>query len=98
MRIDQKQGGIELNGPGSAERVGTDGPGRAGQGSRSSRTDSVEVSSDARLLNQALTAASEGTGIRQDRVEEMRKKLAAGELGNDAGRLADRLIDDLTGR
>lgn len=98
MRIDQKQGASELNGPGSTEKVGTDGTGRTGQGSRSARTDSVEVSSDARLLNQALKAASEGTGIRQDRVDEMRKKLAAGELGDDANRLADRLIDDLTGR
>lgn len=98
MRIDQKQSATELNGPGSTERVGTDGPGRAGQGSRTAKTDSVEVSSDARLMNQALRAASEGTGIRQDRVDAVRKKLEAGELGNDANRLADRLIDDLTGR
>ena len=60
-----------------------------------SKTDTVEVSSDAKLMAAALKAASEPTEIRADKVEAAKQKLAAGEIGNDAGRLADRLIDDL---
>jgi flagellar biosynthesis anti-sigma factor FlgM len=59
------------------------------------KTDTVEVSSDAKLMAAALKAASEPAEIRADKVEAAKKKLAAGEVGNDAGRLADRLIDDL---
>jgi flagellar biosynthesis anti-sigma factor FlgM len=58
-------------------------------------TDKVEVSSDARLMASALKAATEPTAVRTDVVEAMKKKLAAGEIGNDSGRLADRIIDDL---
>jgi flagellar biosynthesis anti-sigma factor FlgM len=58
-------------------------------------TDTVEVSDDARLLSAALQATSEPTPIRTDKVEAMKLKLAAGEVGNDAGRLADSIIDDL---
>ncbi len=63
-------------------------PGAAG-------TDKVEVSSDAKLMAAALKASTEPTPVRADVVEAMKKKLAAGEVGNDAGRLADRIIDDL---
>ena len=57
--------------------------------------DTVEVSSDARLMSAALKAATEPTAVRTDVVERMKQKLAAGEIGNDSGRLADRIIDDL---
>ena len=57
--------------------------------------DRVEVSADARLLGQAVDAASKAPDIRQDVVERAKAKLAAGEIGNDAARLADRLIDSL---
>ena len=57
--------------------------------------DRVEVSADARLLGQAVDAAAKAPEIRQDVVERAKAKLAAGEIGNDANRLADRLIDSL---
>ena len=57
--------------------------------------DKVEVSSDAKLFAAAAKAASEPTPVRADVVEAMKQKLAAGEIGNDSGRLADRIIDDL---
>ena len=63
---------------------------RAGTGG-----DRVEVSADARLLGQAVDAANQAPDIRQEVVERAKAKLAAGEVGNDAGRLADRLIDSL---
>lgn len=57
--------------------------------------DRVEVSADARLLSAAVKAAEEAPEIRQDVVERARLKLAAGEIGNDPARLADRIIDSL---
>lgn len=66
-------------------------------GAGAKKGDRVEVSSDAQLLSAALTAASETPAIRQDVVERAKEKLAKGELGNDAGRLADALIDDVLG-
>jgi flagellar biosynthesis anti-sigma factor FlgM len=57
--------------------------------------DRVEVSADARLLGKAVEAASKAPEIRQDVVDRAKAKLAAGQVGNDAGRLADRLIDSL---
>ena len=59
--------------------------------------DRVEVSNDARLMSTALQEASKGPAIRQDVVERARQKLAAGEVGNDPLRLADRMIDSLLG-
>ena len=58
-------------------------------------TDKVEVSSDAKLFAAAVRATSEPTPVRADVVEAMKQKLAAGEIGKDSGRLADRIIDDL---
>lgn len=57
--------------------------------------DRVEVSADARLLGKAVDAAAKAPEIRQDVVDRAKAKLAAGEIGNDPGRLADRLIDSL---
>jgi len=57
--------------------------------------DRVEVSADAVLLGKAVDAAAKAPEIRQDVVERAKAKLAAGEIGNDAARLADRLIDSL---
>lgn len=59
--------------------------------------DRVEVSSDARLMSTALQEASKSPAIRQDVVDRARQKLAAGEVGNDPLRLADRMIDSLLG-
>ena len=59
--------------------------------------DTVAVSPDARLLAEALKGAGESPAIRSDVVEAMKQKLAAGEIGSDSGRLADRIIDDLLG-
>lgn len=60
-----------------------------------SSTDRVDVSPDAKLMAAALKATSEAQPVRADVVEAMKQKLAAGEIGKDSGRLADRIIDDL---
>ena len=47
--------------------------------------DTVQLSADAALANDAVKAANESPDIRTDLVERMRALLAAGELGSDAG-------------
>lgn len=79
VQTDRVQGGRDQ------ARVGA-----GGQGG-----DRVNVSDDARLLSAAVAAAEKAPEIRQEVVERARLKLAAGEIGNDAGRLADRIIDSL---
>ena len=60
--------------------------------------DRVRVSPEGELVASALKAAGEAPDIRQDVVDQARLKLAAGEIGQDAGRLADSLIDHLLSR
>ena len=60
-----------------------------------SRGDLVELSPQAQLVGRAVHTASAGPAVREDKVEGARQKLAAGEIGQDAERLADRLIDHL---
>jgi flagellar biosynthesis anti-sigma factor FlgM len=98
MRIDHKginPGAVSLE---STERAEAEK--RTGQAAAVGRQggDTIELSSDAKLLHSALKAAAESPAIRADKVEEARQKLAAGELGRDTGRLADRVIDALLER
>lgn len=79
-QADRVQGGREQSRP---------------EGSGAASGDRVEVSADARLLSRAVAAAEQAPEIRQDVVERARQKLAAGEIGNDPARLADRIIDSL---
>lgn len=58
-------------------------------------SDRVDVSPAGSLVSQAMHQANTSPDVRQDLVERMRQKLAAGEIGADAARLADRLIDHL---
>jgi flagellar biosynthesis anti-sigma factor FlgM len=66
----------------------------AGTGSTQD-TDRVQVSENAALAATAKKVADESPDMRMDLVERMRAKLAAGEVGKDAERLADRMIDHL---
>jgi flagellar biosynthesis anti-sigma factor FlgM len=59
------------------------------------RADRVEVSDDARLLSAAVQAAKSAPETSDAAVERARQKLVSGELGRDAERLADKLIDHL---
>ena len=81
---------------GQAQQVGKAAQQRAQQArAGADRGDRVEVSADARLLGQAVDAASKSPEIRQDVVDRAKAKLAAGEIGNDPQRLADKMIDSL---
>jgi len=96
---------IEGNGPnplGGADQTqktdrSAEGAGRKPEQGRAAG-DRIEVSDDARLVNEAVREAAESPDIRTDHVERAKAKLEAGEIGNDVQRLADRLIDDLLDR
>jgi len=98
MRIDHKALNPASVSLGSTERTEADK--RTGQTSatKTSAGDSLQLSADAQLLHSALKAAAEAPAVRADKVEEVRQKLASGDIGKDAARLADRLIDDLLER
>lgn len=49
-------------------------------------------------MESAVRAVEKTPAVRQDVVERVRAKLAAGEIGNDPARLADRIIDSLLSR
>ena len=62
--------------------------------------DRVDVSADAKkaqgLVADAVKAANSLPDVRADAVARGRARLESGELGADAGKLADAIIDDLT--
>jgi flagellar biosynthesis anti-sigma factor FlgM len=61
--------------------------------------DRVDVSADAKqvqsLISNAVKAAQDLPDVRPEAVARGRAKLESGDLGADAGKLADALIDDL---
>jgi flagellar biosynthesis anti-sigma factor FlgM len=59
------------------------------------RTDRVEVSQDATFVNEAVQAVHETPALREDKIAAAKKALADGTLGQDAGKLADALIDHM---
>jgi len=69
--------------------------GRADQAGAPAAADRVQVSAQARLLSAALQAAHDAPDSSEAAIERARQKRAAGELGKDAERLADKLIDSL---
>lgn len=71
--------------------------GRSEQGQRGApvRNDRVEVSDDARLMDDAVREVQRAPEVRQDVVERARQKLAAGDIGRDPFKLADKIIDSL---
>jgi flagellar biosynthesis anti-sigma factor FlgM len=57
--------------------------------------DRVQVSDEARLLSAAVQAAKDAPDASEAAIERARAKRDRGELGRDAERLADRMIDSL---
>jgi hypothetical protein len=62
----------------------------------STRTgDAVQLSGDLRLVDEAIRLASVDASPRADEVAKARGLFERGELGTDAARLADRILDSL---
>ena len=75
-------------------------PARDGRSARSEQApaasaDRVQVSEQARLLSAAVQAAHAAPDSSEAAIERARAKRDRGELGQDAERLADKLIDSL---
>jgi flagellar biosynthesis anti-sigma factor FlgM len=97
MKIDGNRPTTDTQSADGARRTGKDASLRQGGGvaPSSSSSDRVELSGDAALRAAAFKAATDAPGIRTELVDRMREKLNAGKVGNDAGALADAIIDDL---
>jgi flagellar biosynthesis anti-sigma factor FlgM len=67
----------------------------ADKAGKAGHTDTVELSAEAQFVGRSIQAASSGPVIRQDKVEQAKQKLSLGEIGADAYRLADKLIDHM---
>jgi flagellar biosynthesis anti-sigma factor FlgM len=70
----------------------------AGRRADDPKADRVVVSPDAQLFSSAVREVSRVPEVRQDVVERARQKLAAGEIGRDPFKLADKIIDSLLSR
>jgi flagellar biosynthesis anti-sigma factor FlgM len=97
MKIEGNRPAHDTQAAEGARRSSKDGGVRQGNGVApgSAGSDRVELSGDAALRTAALKAANDAPAIRTELVDRMRDKLKAGRVGNDAGALADAIIDDL---
>lgn len=96
MKIDQNRANLDTVANAKAESVRDERAAavdRAAQDDRSA--DQVRVSTTGQLAAAAAARANEASDIRPEAVERGRALLERGELGRDAGRLADKLIDSL---
>lgn len=80
------------SGPGAARRIGRPAGDSAAPGSAAPEVDRVTVSDRARVLQDVRRAALAVPDVRQDRVEALRHKLAAGQLQPDQGAIARALV------
>jgi flagellar biosynthesis anti-sigma factor FlgM len=96
MKIDGNRPNLDQAALHRLERAAADTAKPAANSKASSSVDTVQVSTDATLAHDAVKLANAAPEIRADLVERMRALLAAGELGADAGQLADSLIASIT--
>lgn len=59
------------------------------------KADQLTLSSEAKFMQSVAEKANMAPAIRQEVVDRMKALLDQGGVGNDAGRLADSLIDDV---
>lgn len=99
MKIDQNRANLDtLKGVG-AESVRDERAAAADKAATETRAaDQVRVSTAGQLAATAAAAANEAPDVRPEAVARGRELLERGDLGRDAGRLADALIDSLLDR
>ena len=92
MRIDNNRANFDRieSARTDAAQGGTSKAGRTGQAGSG---DQVSLSSGVQLASTAAIAAASAPDIRHDKVERAKALLDSGKLGNDAHKLADKLID-----
>ena len=97
MKIEGNRPAQDTQATDGTRRAGKDAGVRQGGGVATAvpSSDRVEISDEVALRVAAFKAASDSPDIRTGLVDEMREKLNAGKVGNDAGALADAILDDL---
>ncbi len=96
MKIDQNRANLETIAGARADAVRDERAAAAEKAAQDDRSsDQVRVSTTGQLAAAAAAKANEASDIRPDAVARGRELLERGELGRDAARLADRLIDSL---
>jgi flagellar biosynthesis anti-sigma factor FlgM len=96
MKIDQNRTSLDTVGGARAEQVRDEKAASTDKAKADDRrADQVRLSSTGQLAVTAAAAANEAPEIRPEAVARAKALLERGELGNDAGRLADALIDSL---
>jgi flagellar biosynthesis anti-sigma factor FlgM len=96
MKIDQNRANLETIAGARADAVRDERAAAAEKAAPDDRSsDQVRVSTTGQLAAAAAAKANEASDIRPDAVARGRDLLERGELGRDAARLADRLIDSL---
>lgn len=94
MKIEGNRPNVEASGAGKVETARTSsskGKDRADK----AHGDAVTVSPDVALAQRAIDTANQPVSVRPEAVERGKALLASGSLGNDAGKLADTLIQRL---
>jgi len=95
MKIDGNRPAHDASATDATRRTGKDAAVHQGSGVAPAATgDRVELSGDAALRADALKAANAAPDIRTELVDRLREKLNAGQIGSDAGALADAILDD----
>ena len=90
--------GHQSQSPAAPDRAPIGQSAHTGRGVDAEPDDPARPSPDAQLVGSAVRAADQTPDIRRDVVERARRKLAAGEVGRDVVRLADRMIDTFLSR
>ena len=93
MKVDHNGLGIPTARSGETSRTADTSPLATGRPQGRAREDRFTLSSDAQVVQSAITQAANHPEIREELVTRMRDLLDHGELGQDASRLADAIID-----
>lgn len=97
MKIKNDGLNLPVDRSGEVDRAGSPAAGGARTKPTPAATDHIELSAEAHVLRAALEQAAAQPEIRQDLVKRMQALNERGELGKDAGRLADAIIDNWLG-
>ena len=76
---------------GKADEAEKSGKGVSSSAAASSKT---ELSAKGREMAQAKAIANDAPDVREDKIDALKRRIAAGKYGVDADALADRMVDD----
>jgi flagellar biosynthesis anti-sigma factor FlgM len=96
MKVESHRAYLTPADLGRTEDVKPDKASSSRQTSTGAASDSVSLSSDAKLAQAAQQAAAGASSIRPDKVAQAKALLAEGKVGTDLDSLASSILDSLT--